>query len=178
MAIDKTKSDYWKSIRPNWHEHFLEIAITVAKRSSCRYIHTGTVIVKNKRIIATGYNGRAPSFKENCLEDMCEKDRRGVIGKNSRSCLGGHAETNALLQPTVESKENATLYTVYSPCYSCAKQIAAAKISEVIYYKKYEDEFDDVEQYFQRAGISLKQVRLNKRKLRKGTNAIIDNDTL
>jgi len=167
----------WRNLRLNWDEEWLVVATDIAKRSSCWLYHTGAVIVKNNRILSTGYNGRAPGFKKNCLEDMCEKVRRGVSGKNTRTCLGSHAETNALLQPTAD-KEGAILYSVYSPCYSCAKQIAAAKIAEVVYCKKYVDEFKDVQKYFRRVGIRMRQLKLDNEKLKRGTDYILEDEEL
>ena len=155
----------WKDTRFSWDEVFMTEAIITAGRSSCKYLHTGAKIVKNKRIIAGGYNGRAPGFKKSCLEEGCEKKAKKIYGLNSLTCLGSHAETNALLQHTAESKEGAIIYTLFSPCYSCAKQIGAAKISEVVYMKKYQSEFPEVSSYFKRAGIKFRQLKLPKKRL-------------
>lgn len=149
----------WENLRFSWDEYFMHIAIDTAQRSSCRNEHTGSIIVKNKRVISSGYNGRSPQFKKNCLEEGCEKEKRQVTyhEKGKNVCLGSHAETNALLQQTAESKEGAIMYNVVSPCYSCAKQIAAAQISGVVYIKKYKEEFDAVQNYFNRTGIDFRR---------------------
>lgn len=156
----------WKDLRLKWDEYFMALALMTAGRSSCIYIHTGTVIVKDKRVISTGYNGVAPGFDKSCLETACQKDIKKMHGKNNLSCIGSHAETNALLQPTLEDKSNAIIYTLYSPCYSCAKQIAAARISEVVYQKKYPEEFDAVDDYFKKAGISFRNVKLSDERIK------------
>ncbi len=157
----------WKKTRFSWDESFIAHALIAAYRSSCRQIHTGCVIVKNKRIIASGYNGRAPGFEENCLEDRCEKQEQEIEALNMLTCLGSHAETNALLQPTLEANKRATIYSVYSPCYACAKQIAAAEIAEIVYLKPYEKELAAVKKYFSKinAGKKVKTIKLRKLKL-------------
>ncbi len=144
----------WREKRLSWDESFMAHAMVAGAHSSCLKRHTGAAIVKNKRMIASGYNGRAPGFARNCLEEGCEKKP----GQNTLSCTGSHAETNALLQPTSESKKGAILYTVLSPCYQCAKQIASAEINEVVYLNQYAEEFEVVNNYLQRVGVRLRQV--------------------
>lgn len=162
----------WEHTRFSWDEVLMAEVIITAGRSSCKSIHTGAKIVKNKRIIAGGYNGRAPGFEASCLEEGCEKEARKISNLNALTCLGSHAETNALLQHTAESKEGAIMYTLFSPCYSCAKQIAAAKISEVVFLKKYESEFEPVENYFKRCNIRFRQFKLPKKRLIEVINSV------
>lgn len=124
----------------------MEMARTIAGWSSCyregRKI--GAVIVKNKRILTTGYNG-APSGVASCVERCeCMRDRLGIhSGTQHELCYGIHAEQNAIIQAAKlgVSIEAATLYCTHQPCVICAKMIVNAGIAQVIYGEGYPDEF-------------------------------------
>ncbi len=155
----------WAENRLDWDELWMTKVIIGAARSSCRYIHTSSIIVKNKRELASGYNGAPPGFKLNCLEIGCEKKEniRG-IGK----CIGNHAETNALQQLGWEQKRGSSLYTLLSPCYRCAKEIAQAQLKEVIYlipYKslKSDEKPEDSFIYLKEAGVLVRQFKETER---------------
>lgn len=130
--------------RPNWDEYFMDIAEAVAKRSNCIRPAKGAVIVKDKRIISTGYNG-TPARTTNCIEGGCQRCKDVNDGKiqsgsynyelNSQSeCACCHGEENAIVHAAKHgiSTDGATLYTTYSPCTWCAKMIINAGIERVV----------------------------------------------
>ena len=128
-------------MRPTLDEYFMEIAKVVAKRSTCLRQKVGAVIVKDKRILATGYNG-APSGLPHCFDIGCLREQLNVpSGERQELCRGVHAEQNAIIQAAKFgiSVEGATLYTTHCPCITCAKIIINAGIKKVVYGRKYAD---------------------------------------
>ncbi len=128
--------------RMSWDEYFMEMAKLVSKRSTCLRRHTGAVLVKDNRIIATGYNG-APKGLPHCAEVGCMREALKVpSGQRHELCRGLHAEQNAIIQAAVfgVSTRGATLYTTTYPCVICAKMIINAEIGEVVYDDDYEDD--------------------------------------
>ena len=162
----------WRNTRESWDEYYMHLAIATAMRSSCWVNHVGALIVQDKRVIASGYNGRAADDPTNCLDEGCIKEARGVKELNQATCAGCHAETNALLQPTAVPKQGAVIYTTISPCYSCAKQISSARLSEVVYMYKYIKEFEQTKEQLHRVGIVLRQFIPTQEKLRGGIEAL------
>jgi len=147
--------------RPSFDEYFMEIAHVVAKRSTCLRGHVGAVIVKDKRILATGYNG-APSGMPHCDEVGCLREKLGVpSGERQELCRGVHAEQNAIIQAAKFGigVDGATLYTTHSPCITCAKAIINAGISRVVYCKEYNDK-KGIEM-LRLAGILVKRLVIN-----------------
>ena len=130
-----------KSDRPSFDEYFIEIAKVVAKRSTCLRNKVGAVIVKDKRILTTGYNG-APSGMPHCLDIGCLREKLKVpSGERQELCRGLHAEQNAIIQAAVHgvSIKGSTLYTTHCPCILCAKMIINAGIKKVVYLNDYAD---------------------------------------
>ena len=128
--------------RPSLDEYFMEIAKVVAKRSTCLRQQVGAVIVKDKRILATGYNG-APAGLPHCLDIGCPREQLKVpSGERHELCRAVHAEQNTIIQAAVHgvSIAGATLYTTHQPCIMCAKIIINAGIKKVVYGRKYADE--------------------------------------
>lgn len=129
-----------------WDERFVEATRLVAKWSSCKRRQVGAIIVKDKRIVATGYNG-APLGMQTCVEsDECLRDIRKIeSGKNQEVCFAVHAEQNAIVQAAKLgiSIEGTTLYCTYKPCSICAKMIVNAGIKEVVYENDYDDDLTD-----------------------------------
>ncbi|HID43899.1 MAG TPA: dCMP deaminase family protein, partial [Archaeoglobaceae archaeon] len=128
--------------RPSLDEYFMEIAQVVAKRSTCLRQKVGAIIVKDKRILTTGYNG-APSSLPHCLDVGCLREQLNIpSGERHELCRAVHAEQNAIIQAALHgaSIANATLYTTHQPCIMCAKMLINAKIRKVVYGKKYNDE--------------------------------------
>ncbi len=119
----------------------MELALVVAKRSTCLRQKVGAIIVKDKRILATGYNG-APSGMAHCLDIGCLREKMKIpSGERQELCRGLHAEQNAIIQAAKFgiSIEGATMYTTHCPCITCAKMIINAGINKVVYGKEYAD---------------------------------------
>ncbi|MEA1986284.1 MAG: deaminase [Candidatus Marinimicrobia bacterium] len=128
-----------KTDRPSWDEYFLEIAEVVSRRASCFRNHVGAVIVQDKDIISTGYNG-APAFQKNCLEiGWCYRDRHNIkSGTNLELCraVGSHAESNAIVLAAKNGHSTSSgtmyLYGHTTICNQCRAIIANANIKKVI----------------------------------------------
>ncbi len=141
--------------RPSWEAYFMEITGLVAQRSTCRRRRVGAVLVKDKRILATGYNG-APSGLPHCLDVGCMREDNNVpSGERHELCRGLHAEQNVIIQAARHgiSIRGSTLYCTTRPCVICAKMIINANIANVYYEQGYEDELAD--QMLQEARIKL-----------------------
>ncbi len=127
--------------RPSWDEYFLEMASLVAKRSTCLRRRVGAVIVREKRILATGYNG-APSGLKHCVEIGCIRQQMSIpSGQRHELCRALHAEQNALIQACLHgiSVKDATLYATTQPCIICAKMLINAGIKEIVISEGYPD---------------------------------------
>lgn len=130
-----------KHIRPSWDEYFMEMAHLVAKRSTCLRRSVGAVIVKDKRILSTGYNG-APSGLEHCLDTFCLRQKLKIpSGERHELCRALHAEQNALIQASLYgiSLKGSILYSTIQPCVICAKMLINAGIKEVVISDGYPD---------------------------------------
>jgi len=141
--------------RPTSDEYFLKIASVVAERATCRRHHVGAVAVKNKHILATGYNG-APAGLKDCLELGCLRDEMNIpSGTRQELCRGIHAEQNVIIQASLHgvSLEGSTIYATHTPCRLCAKMLVNAKIKRYVSYDKYND--DSFVDLFQEAGIEM-----------------------
>jgi dCMP deaminase len=141
--------------RPDTDEYFLKIASVVAERSTCRRHHIGAVAVKDKHILATGYNGAPSGFKD-CLELGCLRDELGIpSGTRQEICRGIHAEQNVIIQATLHgvSLEGSTIYATHTPCNQCAKMLVNAKIKRYVSFGRYSD--DSFIDLFREAGIEL-----------------------
>jgi dCMP deaminase len=125
--------------RPNWDEYFMSIAKVVALRSNCLKRKVAAIVVKDRRIISTGYNG-TPRGTRNCNEGGCPRcSSLTESGTNLEQCLCSHAEENAITQAAYHGivLKDSTLYSTYSPCLICSKMIINAGIKEVIYQGEY-----------------------------------------
>ena len=133
--------------RPSWNEYFMNIAHEVAKRSTCERAQVGAVIVREKRILTTGYNG-SPRGLPHCNEAGCLMD-------NGHCVRTLHAEQNAIIQAALHGviTEAATIYVTHQPCFICAKTIINAGISEIVYDKEYQD--DRSLDFLQQAGVMI-----------------------
>jgi len=144
-----------RGTRPDIDEYFLKIAAVVAERSTCRRHHVGAVAVKDKHILATGYNG-APSGLKDCFELGCLRNELGIeSGTMQEICRGIHAEQNVIIQASLHgvSLEGATVYVTHSPCVLCAKMLVNAKIKRFATFGSYNDgSFVDM---FREAGIEF-----------------------
>jgi dCMP deaminase len=127
--------------RPSWDEYFLGIATQVARRSTCLRRHVGAILVRDKRILATGYNG-VPQKLAHCSERGCLRMQHGVpSGQRHELCRGLHAEMNALLQAASHGVDirGAFLYTTDFPCSLCAKMLINVDVRKIIARGDYHD---------------------------------------
>lgn len=129
--------------RPSWDEYFMEMAELTAKRSTCLRRKVGAVIVKDRHIIATGYNG-APKGLKHCAElGGCLREKLGIpSGERHELCRALHAEQNAIIQAATlgQSIEGASIYVTNQPCGICAKMIVNAGIRRIVIREGYPDE--------------------------------------
>lgn len=127
--------------RPSWDEYFLEAAQLVAKRSTCLRRRVGAVVVRDKRILATGYNG-APSGLKHCVDIGCLRQKLKIpSGQRHELCRALHAEQNALIQASLYgiSLQGSVLYATNQPCVICAKMLINAGIKEIVIASGYPD---------------------------------------
>jgi len=156
------KGKEWGNKRLSWDEKHMMNALVAAARSSCVHFHTGAVVIKNKRIIAEGYNG-APEGIENCLKIGCRKDAHGIDfeTKGTGNCRGIHAELNALGEIAKKDAHGSILYTVYYPCSVCAKIIANSGVTEVVYMKIYKEPNSLTKELFEERNITIRKLELD-----------------
>ena len=128
--------------RPEWHDYFLKITQDVAQRATCVKRKVGAVIVKENRILSTGYNGTPKGFVH-CSEETCIRKQMNVpSGQRHELCRGLHAEQNAIIQAAWHGVKisGGVMYCTYQPCVICAKMMINAGIIELIYAGGYPDE--------------------------------------
>jgi len=144
-------------MRPDWDHYFMEMAEIAKTRSTCLRRRVGAVIVKDKRILATGYNG-APSGTAHCHDIGCMRERLGVpSGQRHELCRGLHAEQNAIIQAAYHgaSIQGGILYATLQPCILCSKMAINAGIKKIIFKGSYPDEMS-IEMLME-AGVELIQ---------------------
>lgn len=141
--------------RPSWDTYFMNITTLVAERSTCTRRAVGAIIVKDKRILSTGYNG-APTGIRHCFEVGCLRESLQVpSGERHELCRGIHAEQNAIIQAAYHgvSVKNAVLYCTNQPCAICSKMIINAGIKKIYYQSGYTDAL--AQEMLTEAGIDL-----------------------
>ncbi|WP_213818640.1 deoxycytidylate deaminase [Garciella nitratireducens] len=121
-------------MRKDWDSYFMDIAYQIKERSTCPRLHVGALIVKDKRIKGTGYNG-SPSGLPHCDEEGCY-----LIDGHCKRTI--HAEVNCLLETSPEERKGATLYVTHQPCPDCQKLIITSGIQRVVYAQSYESYID------------------------------------
>ena len=129
-------------MRPTWDEYFIDISRHVATRSTCLRRHVGAIIVKDKRILSTGYNG-APQGLAHCDEIGCLREKLGIpSGQRQEICRGLHAEQNAIVQAALHGVtiQGGQIFCTHQPCVTCAKMIINAGIVRVVCAEEYPDE--------------------------------------
>jgi dCMP deaminase len=144
--------------RPTWDEYFMRIAREVAERSTCLRRKVGAVLVVEKRMLTTGYNG-APRGVAHCEEVGCMRERLNVpSGERHELCRGLHAEMNALLQAAVYGVQvrDSVLYCTNTPCSLCAKMLINAGIHRVVAQDGYPDALAD--ELFREAGVTVERL--------------------
>ncbi|MCQ9207922.1 MAG: cytidine/deoxycytidylate deaminase family protein [Omnitrophica bacterium] len=155
MKSKKQKLD----LRPSWDEYFLGIARFVSKRSTCLRRKVGALIVKDRRILATGYNG-TPSGITHCAKLGCLRRKLNIpSGQRHELCRGLHAEQNVLLQAALYgiSLKESTIYITNQPCIICAKMIINAGIKEVVITGTYPDKM--ARDFLDEAGIKVRKTK-------------------
>jgi dCMP deaminase len=156
---DKKNSVRGKIKRPSWDEYFIGICKLVATRSTCLRRQVGAVVVKDKQILATGYNG-APTRIKHCDEVGCMREELGVpSGERHELCRALHAEQNAFLQAAKHgvSLDGAILYITTQPCSICAKMIVNAGIKKIVIEGSYPDEL--ALDFLKEAGVEIAMFR-------------------
>ncbi len=143
--------------RPSWREYFLGLARQASTRSTCRRRQVGAVLVRDKRVLATGYNG-APKGVEHCLDIGCLREQLGVpSGERHELCRAIHAEQNAIIQAAVHGVgiDGATLYCTHQPCILCAKMLINCGVKEIHWIDGYPDELSLT--LLEEAGVHVEQ---------------------
>ncbi len=133
-------------MRPSWDEYFMRLAYLVSTRATCTRRKVGAVIVKDKRVLATGYNG-PPKGLAHCDITGCIREELNVpSGQRHELCRGLHAEQNAIIQAAVHgvSIKGATIYVTNHPCVVCSKMIINAEMAEIVYAEGYPDELAEL----------------------------------
>jgi len=128
--------------RPSWDEYFMTIAADVARRSTCLRRQVGAILVVDRRLLSTGYNG-APTGVPHCSESGCLRQQMAVpSGERHELCRGLHAEQNAIIQAAKHGVriDGATLYTTHHPCSMCAKMAINAGIKRIVCQQDYPDD--------------------------------------
>jgi len=144
--------------RPDWDTYFLDIVDLVSRRSTCLRRAVGAGLVRDRRILATGYNG-APSKLQHCLDIGCLREQIKVpSGERHELCRGLHAEQNAIIQAALHgvNTRDSTLYCTNHPCVICAKMIINAGITRIVIRDGYSDKL--AAEMLREAGISVEQL--------------------
>ena len=144
--------------RPSWDDYFARIADLVSTRSTCLRRNVGAVLIKDKHILATGYNG-APSKTKHCSETGCIRVKMNIpSGERHELCRGLHAEQNAFLQAALHgtSLRGAILYSTTQPCIICAKMVINAGITEVVIKGDYPDKLS--KEILREAGVKVRTI--------------------
>jgi dCMP deaminase len=145
------------SKRPNWDEYFLKLAMLASERATCPRMHCGCVLVKDKNVIATGYNGSIPG-DEHCEDAGC------IIVENH--CVRTvHAEMNALIQAARRGHgvEGASAYVTNMPCTTCAKSLITAGVQRVVIFSDYHDTM--AEKFFSKAGVAIDRIAMPSKEI-------------
>jgi dCMP deaminase len=141
------------NLRKSWDNYFIDMAVLASERATCERLKVGAVLVKDKRIIATGYNG-SPAELPHCIEEGCHV----VKGHCIRTI---HAEQNALFQCSKygASSEGATCYVTHAPCLLCSKSLIQSGIKEIVYLNDYKNDSNALE-VLKASGVKIRKVEL------------------
>ncbi|TSA27297.1 MAG: dCMP deaminase [Ignavibacteriales bacterium] len=138
--------------RPSWDEYFLKVAMLVSERATCPRMHCGCVLVRDRQILSTGYNGSIPG------DGHCEDD--GCIIVDNHCIRTIHAEMNAILQCSSHgiNTQGSTAYITNMPCTNCAKALITAGIKEIVIFSDYHDTL--AEEFFKKANVKIKRLSI------------------
>ena len=145
--------------RPSWDEYFLEMAKLISKRSTCLRRSVGAVAVRDKRILATGYNG-APSGLAHCGDIGCLREKLNIpSGQRQELCRGLHGEQNVIIQAVIHKVDlkDSTLYVTNQPCITCTKMLISAGIKKIVILDGYPDEL--ARRMLKEAGIKVRKIK-------------------
>lgn len=133
--------------RPDWDEYFLKLAMLASERATCPRMHCGCILVKDKRVVSTGYNGSIPG------DEHCEEI--GCLIVDNHCVRTVHAEMNAIVQAAKRGHaiDGATAYVTNMPCTNCAKALITAGIKRVVVFSDYHDTL--ATQFFSKAGVAI-----------------------
>ena len=149
--------------RPSWDEYFMQICQVVATRSTCLRRHVGAILVRDRRVLSTGYNG-APQGMAHCLELGCLREKLGIAsGERQELCRGLHAEQNAIIQAAVRGvslEGDITCYSTIQPCVTCAKMLINANVTRIVFAGDYPDGL--AREMLEEAGVELAQWSANR----------------
>ena len=148
--------------RPSWDEYFMALAEQVGQRATCLRRSVGAVIVKDKRILATGYNG-PPSGVAHCEDVGCLREVRGIpSGSQHELCRGIHAEQNAVIQAAKHgiAIDGSTIYCTHQPCVLCAKILLNAGVVDIVFRDPYPDALS--EEMLAEAGVEPRRIRMGE----------------
>ncbi|OGX36146.1 MAG: cytidine deaminase [Omnitrophica WOR_2 bacterium RIFCSPLOWO2_02_FULL_50_19] len=152
-----------KRRRPDWDEYFMGIAKLISERSTCLRRAVGALIVKNRRILTTGYNG-TPTGITHCEITGCLREKLKVpSGERHELCRGLHAEQNAIIQAALYGVDihGGTLYCTNQPCSICAKMLINAGIKEIVMESGYPDEM--AKEFFKEAGVNVRTAEAGRK---------------
>ncbi len=154
-------------MRPSWDEYFMRMAYLASTRSTCTRRKVGAVIVKDKRILATGYNGPPKGLAHCDITGCIREDLNVPSGERHELCRGLHAEQNAIIQAAVHgvSIKDATIYVTNHPCVVCAKMLINAEIKEIVYAEGYPDDLAKL--ILLESNIKVRQFSLPKEEIEK-----------
>lgn len=158
--VDEVLDEIRRRVRPSWDEYFLKMAFLVAERSTCLRHHVGAIIVKDRHVLTTGYNGAARNI-DDCTKLGCLRNQLNIrSGERHEICRAIHAEQNAIIQAGVHGVaiDGGTLYCTHSPCIICAKMIVNAGLKRVVSCGEYPDNFNLVMELFQQAGVRFERI--------------------
>lgn len=143
--------------RPSWDEYFLKVAMLVSERATCPRMHCGCVLVRDKQILSTGYNGSVPG------DGHCEDDGCLIVDNHCVRTI--HAEMNAILQCSSHgiSTQRSTAYITNMPCTNCAKALITAGIKEIVIFSDYHDTL--AEEFFKKANVDIKRLSIPKKNI-------------
>ena len=144
--------------RPDWDEYFLKLAMLASERATCPRMHCGCVLVKNKNVISTGYNGSIPG------DDHCEDVGCMIVDNHCIRTV--HAEMNALNQAARRGHavDGATAYITNMPCTTCAKSLISSGIKRVVIFSDYHD--TQAETFFAKAGVTIDRIAMPAKDIR------------
>jgi dCMP deaminase len=147
-------------MRKSWDHYFMDMAYMAATRATCRRRHVGAILVKDKKLLGSAYNG-APAGTPDCYEDGCMMTETleqvgDQIVKKERCIRTIHAEQNLLLFTDREDRQGAIVYVTDQPCWTCTNMLANSGVVEIVYHRPYQKDFEKVTVLLEKKGMLLR----------------------